>query len=131
MGGACMGGLVACMGCMEVASAAWRCRGRMRTHAALQGARMLMHAGACSRACIRPLASPPLADRGIVEFSNVCQNDCSYCGIRKHQKDVHRYTMPEDEVVQVSARLRCAMCLFATVCPAAGTRRTCSASGRE
>jgi biotin synthase-like enzyme len=22
--------------------------------------------------------------RGIVEFSNVCANDCGYCGIRKH-----------------------------------------------
>jgi len=48
--------------------------------------------------------SPPLhkqPDRGIVEFSNVCQNDCGYCGIRKHQRDVVRYTMPENEVVEV------------------------------
>lgn len=28
--------------------------------------------------------------RGIVEFSNVCQNDCNYCGIRKHMHGVHR-----------------------------------------
>jgi biotin synthase len=28
--------------------------------------------------------------RGIVEFSNVCQNDCGYCGIRKHQPNVQR-----------------------------------------
>ncbi|KXZ55371.1 hypothetical protein GPECTOR_3g5 [Gonium pectorale] len=40
--------------------------------------------------------------RGLVEFSNVCQNDCSYCGIRNHQKDVWRYTMPEEEVVEVA-----------------------------
>lgn len=40
--------------------------------------------------------------RGIVEFSNVCENDCGYCGIRKHQRDVYRYTMPEEEVVEVA-----------------------------
>ena len=28
--------------------------------------------------------------RGIVEFSNVCVNDCGYCGIRKHMSDVKR-----------------------------------------
>lgn len=39
--------------------------------------------------------------RGICEFSNVCGNDCGYCGIRKHQKGVRRYTMPIDEVVEV------------------------------
>ena len=38
--------------------------------------------------------------RGIVEFSNVCQNDCGYCGIRKRQPGIHRYTMPVDEVVE-------------------------------
>lgn len=40
--------------------------------------------------------------RGIVEFSNVCQNDCGYCGIRKHQHDVYRYTMPREEVIEVA-----------------------------
>jgi 2-iminoacetate synthase ThiH len=40
--------------------------------------------------------------RGIVEFSNVCQNDCGYCGIRKHMGGVKRYTIPIDEVVEVA-----------------------------
>ena len=31
--------------------------------------------------------------RGIVEFSNVCQNDCGYCGIRKHISGVKRCGM--------------------------------------
>jgi biotin synthase-like enzyme len=42
--------------------------------------------------------------RGICEFSNVCTNDCGYCGIRKHQKGVRRYTMPVQEVVDVSVQ---------------------------
>ncbi|GLI60291.1 hypothetical protein VaNZ11_002404 [Volvox africanus] len=40
--------------------------------------------------------------RGLVEFSNICQNDCSYCGIRNNQRDVFRYTMAEEEVVEVA-----------------------------
>jgi len=47
--------------------------------------------------------------RGIVEFSNVCANDCGYCGVRKHAPPdessglpLQRYTMPEDEVVEVA-----------------------------
>jgi hypothetical protein len=38
--------------------------------------------------------------RGLLEFSNVCQKDCGYCGIRKHAKGVHRYTMSKDEIVE-------------------------------
>ena len=26
--------------------------------------------------------------RGIIEFSNICRNDCLYCGIRKSNKNV-------------------------------------------
>ncbi|KAL4444885.1 hypothetical protein ABPG77_003935 [Micractinium sp. CCAP 211/92] len=40
--------------------------------------------------------------RGIVEFSNVCENDCGYCGIRKHQRRARRYTMPREEVVETA-----------------------------
>lgn len=40
--------------------------------------------------------------RGIVEFSNVCEFDCYYCGVRKHQPRTWRYTMPVDEVVEVA-----------------------------
>ena len=29
--------------------------------------------------------------RGIVEFSNICKNDCYYCGIRKSNKNFERY----------------------------------------
>lgn len=40
--------------------------------------------------------------RGIVEFSNVCEFDCFYCGVRKHQPRTWRYTMPVKEVVEVA-----------------------------
>lgn len=40
--------------------------------------------------------------RGLIEFSNVCQNECSYCGINRAERSPKRYTMPENEVVDVA-----------------------------
>ena len=37
--------------------------------------------------------------RGLVEFGNVCEKDCYYCGIRKSNEKVHRYRMDADEIV--------------------------------
>eukprot|EP00808_Paulinella_micropora_P007778 g3523.t1 len=47
---------------------------------------------------------PEVYLRGIVEFSNVCANDCAYCGIRKHAppESLKRYTMPVSEVVEMA-----------------------------
>jgi biotin synthase len=36
--------------------------------------------------------------RGLVEASNACACDCLYCGIRKSNKAVHRYTLTADEI---------------------------------
>jgi biotin synthase len=43
--------------------------------------------------------------RGIVEFSNICTNDCLYCGIRAGNAGVRRYRMTEDEVLAVARRM--------------------------
>lgn len=42
--------------------------------------------------------------RGIVEFSNICEKDCSYCGIRRSNTDLERFQMPPDEIVAASLR---------------------------
>lgn len=35
--------------------------------------------------------------RGLIEFTNICKNDCYYCGIRKSNERVQRYRLtPED-----------------------------------
>ena len=36
--------------------------------------------------------------RGIIEFSNFCQNNCFYCGIRKSNQKVKRYQMSFEEI---------------------------------
>lgn len=46
--------------------------------------------------------------RGIIEFSNICRNQCAYCGIRCANTRVKRYRMPVDEIVE-AARLGKAM----------------------
>lgn len=38
--------------------------------------------------------------RGIIEFSNYCRNDCLYCGIRASNKNITRYRMSVDEIVE-------------------------------
>ena len=38
--------------------------------------------------------------RGLIEFGNICEKDCRYCGIRKSNANVHRYRMDADEIVR-------------------------------
>ncbi len=40
--------------------------------------------------------------RGLIEYSNICQKDCYYCGIRKSNSNTERYTLSVDEVVQAA-----------------------------
>lgn len=42
--------------------------------------------------------------RGLIEFSNICRNDCLYCGIRRGNRQVQRYRMTEDELVETAKR---------------------------
>lgn len=40
--------------------------------------------------------------RGLIEFSNICENKCSYCGINKDATVKTRYLMPIREVLEVA-----------------------------
>ena len=37
--------------------------------------------------------------RGLIEFSNFCKNDCFYCGIRRSNKNVERYRLIPQEII--------------------------------
>ena len=41
---------------------------------------------------------PEVYFRGLVEFSNVCDKNCYYCGIRKDNNQVHRYNLSDEEI---------------------------------
>lgn len=38
--------------------------------------------------------------RGLIEFSNICVKDCLYCGIRKGNDKILRYSMTDDEILK-------------------------------
>lgn len=38
--------------------------------------------------------------RGLIELSNICEKDCYYCGIRKSNSAVQRYSISEEEVLE-------------------------------
>jgi biotin synthase len=40
--------------------------------------------------------------RGLIEFSNICENDCYYCGIRKSNKNISRYFLRLDEILDAA-----------------------------
>ena len=37
--------------------------------------------------------------RGLIEFSNICRRDCMYCGIRCSNKQVERYRLTPEEIL--------------------------------
>ena len=37
--------------------------------------------------------------RGLIEISNICKNDCLYCGIRASNKNCVRYRLTKDEIL--------------------------------
>ena len=37
--------------------------------------------------------------RGLIEISNICKNDCHYCGIRAGNKNCERYRLTEEEIL--------------------------------
>ena len=38
--------------------------------------------------------------RGLIEFSNYCKNTCKYCGLRCENKNIERYRILEDEILE-------------------------------
>jgi len=42
---------------------------------------------------------PKLNIRGLIEFSNICNKDCKYCGLRCSNKQVNRYELSVDEIM--------------------------------
>jgi len=38
--------------------------------------------------------------RGLIEISNICKNDCYYCGIRKSNEHCERYRLTKEEILE-------------------------------
>ncbi len=37
--------------------------------------------------------------RGLIEFTNYCKNDCFYCGIRRSNRNVERYRLTQEQIM--------------------------------
>ena len=48
--------------------------------------------------------------RGIIECSGYCIRNCHYCGLRAQNKGIHRYRIPDDEIVQRAKGLKERLC---------------------
>jgi biotin synthase len=44
--------------------------------------------------------------RGIIEFSNHCDRNCLYCGLRKGNASLSRYRMSEDEILATAEQIK-------------------------
>lgn len=44
--------------------------------------------------------------RGLIEFSNICRQNCLYCGLRRDNQDVERYRMTPEEIVAMAAKAK-------------------------
>ncbi len=43
--------------------------------------------------------------RGIIEFSNNCEQNCIYCGLRKRNKSLKRYRMTKEEIIKTAEEI--------------------------
>lgn len=44
--------------------------------------------------------------RGLIEFSNICRCNCQYCGLRKDNKEVARYRMDVEEILNLAQKAK-------------------------
>ena len=44
--------------------------------------------------------------RGLIEFSNICRQNCMYCGLRRDNEKIERYRLTEDEIVRLAEKAK-------------------------
>lgn len=42
--------------------------------------------------------------RGLIEFTNICRQNCMYCGLRRDNKSLKRYRLSENEIVNLAEK---------------------------
>lgn len=42
--------------------------------------------------------------RGLIEFSNICKQNCCYCGLRRDNKQLRRYRLQPDTIVEFATK---------------------------
>lgn len=44
--------------------------------------------------------------RGLVEFSNICKRNCLYCGLRSGNKNITRYRLQPEEIIELARKAK-------------------------
>lgn len=44
--------------------------------------------------------------RGLIEFSNICRQNCQYCGLRRDNKHIERYRLSPEEIVSLAEKAK-------------------------
>jgi biotin synthase len=42
--------------------------------------------------------------RGLIEFSNICKRNCMYCGLRSGNKNIERYRLMPDDIIELAKK---------------------------
>jgi biotin synthase len=42
--------------------------------------------------------------RGLIEFTNICKRNCMYCGLRRDNKNIERYRLTEEEILDFAKK---------------------------
>lgn len=42
--------------------------------------------------------------RGLIEFSNYCKQNCLYCGLRRDNKNLNRYRLSEEQIIEFAKK---------------------------
>jgi biotin synthase len=42
--------------------------------------------------------------RGLIEFTNICKRNCMYCGLRRDNKNIERYRLNEEEILDFAKK---------------------------
>ena len=59
---------------------------------------------ACAEEVTKAVYKNAIYVRGLIEFTNICRNDCYYCGIRRSNKNINRYRLMLAEILECCQR---------------------------
>lgn len=66
----------------------------------LDGNSLLAYASNKARKIRKEVFGNKIYIRGLIEFTNFCKNDCYYCGLRKSNKEVKRYRLDKETILE-------------------------------
>ncbi len=64
-----------------------------------QDKELIEYLSACARETTTAIYGNHIYIRGLIEFTNICKNDCFYCGIRKNNTNAQRYRLTKDDIL--------------------------------